>query len=214
MMALRPPDAGEPGPPVLAAKQSASASSTMSWRSFLRPVCRSALAYTMTKSGMVNATRACSEKNPHATDSSGMNTSRKSVRFFAGASSRSPMRRSRPVLVTALDMASTPKMKSTASLANACATPSGCEDPEEVQRRRPRRSWSPPPARRPSPRRARPPPASPAPPWPAGPPAPGSAPPWRACRRPAPRPGRACSSCCSTSRCSAPGSCPGTTRIP
>ena len=103
----------------------------MRLRSFFSPVERSALAYTMTNSGMVNATMACSLKKPHVMDSSGMNTRRKSVRLRAGASRRRPILRSSPVRVMAFDIASTPKMKSTASLAKACATPSGLKMPKK-----------------------------------------------------------------------------------
>ena len=125
MMALRPPAAGEPGPPEFAAYASESANITISMRSRFNPAALMAPAYTMTNSGMVNATNACSEMKEQVMENNGMNTSSNSGRLFAGPSNSRPIRRSNPVFVIALASARTPKMKMTASLANACAIASG-----------------------------------------------------------------------------------------
>ena len=71
MMAFRPPAAGEPGPPWLAAKHMPRTRNRARARSFCTPYIRQVTLYTPMSTGMRRATRACSERKLAATEMEG-----------------------------------------------------------------------------------------------------------------------------------------------
>ena len=99
--------------------------------SFVMLPARMAPMYTIIKIGAIKAIKACSDRKDAATATMGAKIMLILRIDVLGFNSRIPMRRSRPVLEMAVAMARTPKIKNTASLAKALATPSGGRTPKK-----------------------------------------------------------------------------------